>query len=73
MPNLQFSINPKGFFGIDQDGRFRIDTDFRVNWEVISNLNLSLQTYSNFDNRALEGSNDNFDYGILFNVGYKFK
>jgi len=72
-PNLSFSIVPKFFLGLNQDGRKRYDGDIRVNWEVISNLNLGLQFYSNFDNQALEGSNTNFDYGIVFNVGYKLK
>jgi hypothetical protein len=72
-PNLSFSIVPKFFFGLNQDGRKRYDGDIRVNWEVISNLNLGLQFYSNFDNQALEGSNTNFDYGMVFNVGYKLK
>jgi hypothetical protein len=72
-PNLSFSLAPKYFIGLNQDGRKRFDGDFRVNWEVIRNLNLSIQFYTNYDNRALEGSNANFDYGTVFNVGYKFK
>ncbi|RPA68884.1 DUF481 domain-containing protein [Cyclobacteriaceae bacterium YHN15] len=72
-PNLSFSFVPKFFLGLNQEGRKRYDGDIRVNWEVINNLNLSLQFYSNFDNRALEGSNTNFDYGMVFNVGYKLK
>jgi hypothetical protein len=72
-PNLSFTFFPKAFFGLNQDGRKRFDGETRVNWEVISNLDLGLQFYANFDNQALEGSNTNFDYGIVFNVGYKFK
>jgi hypothetical protein len=72
-PNLSFTVFPKAFLGLNQNGRKRFDGDIRVNWEVISNLDLGLQLYSNFDNQALEGSNTNFDYGIVFNVGYKFK
>ena len=47
-PNLSFSIVPKFFLGLNQGGRKRYDGDIRVNWEVISNLNLGLQFYSNF-------------------------
>ena len=72
-PNLSFSIIPKFFFGVNQNGRKRFGGETRVNWEVISNLDLGLQFYTNYDNQALEGSNTNFDYGIVFNVGYKFK
>jgi hypothetical protein len=72
-PNLSFSFAPRYFIGLNQNGRQRFDGDFRVNWEVIRNLNLSLQIYTNYDNQALEGSNTNFDYGTVFNVGYKFK
>ncbi|MFD2201781.1 DUF481 domain-containing protein [Shivajiella indica] len=73
MPNLSFSIVPKYFVGLNQGGRKRYDGDTRVNWEVIKNLNLSLQFYSSFDSQALEGSNTNFDYGVIFNIGYKLK
>jgi hypothetical protein len=72
-PNLSFSFAPKYFVGLTQEGRKRFDGDFRINWEVIRNLNLSLQFYTNYDNQALEGSNTNFDYGTIFTVGYKFK
>ncbi|WP_194776209.1 DUF481 domain-containing protein [Pararhodonellum marinum] len=72
-PNLQFVFNPRVFFGVNQDGRLRFDGDITVNWEVINNLNLGIQTYTNYDNRALEGSNTNFDYGLVLNIGYKFK
>jgi hypothetical protein len=72
-PNLSFSLFPKFFFGVNQNGRQRFDGEARVNWEVIRNLDLGLQFYSNYDNQALEGSNTNFDYGVIFNVGYKFK
>lgn len=72
-PNLSFTVFPKAFFGLKQDGRKRFDGETRVNWEVINNLVLGLQFYANYDNQALEGSNTNFDYGVVFNVGYKFK
>jgi hypothetical protein len=72
-PNLSFTLFPKFFMGLNQGGRKRFDGEARVNWEVINNLDLGLQFYTNYDNRALEGSNTNFDYGIVLNVGYKFK
>ena len=72
-PNLSFTVFPKAFFGLKQNGRKRFDGETRVNWEVISNLDLGLQFYASYDSQALEGSNTNFDYGIVFNVGYKFK
>lgn len=72
-PNLSFTVFPKAFLGLNQNGRKRFDGETRVNWEVIKNLDLGLQFYASYDNQALEGSNTNFDYGIVFNVGYKFK
>ncbi|MCH6233223.1 DUF481 domain-containing protein [Cognataquiflexum rubidum] len=72
-PNLSFTVFPKAFFGLKQDGRKRFDGETRVNWEVIRNLDLGLQFYASYDNQALAGSTTNFDYGIVFNVGYKFK
>jgi hypothetical protein len=72
-PNIQISVTSGMFFGIDQGGRKRFDGETRINWEVISNLNLGLQFYSSFDNASLAGSSNNFDYGIVFNVGYKLK
>ena len=72
-PNLSFTVFPKFFLGLNQNGRKRFDGDARVNWEVINNLDLGLQFYASYDNQALAGSTTNFDYGIVFNVGYKFK
>ncbi|WP_113925964.1 DUF481 domain-containing protein [Cognataquiflexum aquatile] len=72
-PNLSFTVFPKAFLGLNQNGRKRFDGETRINWEVIKNLDLGLQFYASYDNQALEGSNTNFDYGIVFNVGYKFK
>lgn len=72
-PNIQVSFISGMYFGINQDGRKRFDGETRINWEVISNLNLGLQFYSSFDNASLGGSSNNYDYGIVFNVGYKLK
>lgn len=72
-PNIQISFNSGMFFGINQGGRKRFDGETRINWEVISNLNFGLQFYSSFDNASLGGSSNNYDYGIVFNVGYKLK
>ncbi len=72
-PNLSFTFFPKAFFGLNQGGRKRFDGDTNIDWEVIRNLNLGLQFYASYDSQTLEGSNTNFDFGIVFNVGYKFK
>lgn len=72
-PNIQISFISGMYFGIDQGGRKRFDGETRINWEVISNLNLGLQFYSNFDNASLGGGSNNYDYGVVFNVGFKLK
>lgn len=72
-PNLSFTFFPKAFLGLNQNGRTRFDSDTNIDWEIINNLNLGLQFYASFDSQALEGSTTNFDYGIVFNIGYKFK
>jgi hypothetical protein len=72
-PNIQVTFTSGVYFGLNQDGRKRFDGETRLNWEAVSNLNLSLQFYSSYDNASLAGSNNNFDYGIVFNVGYKLK
>jgi hypothetical protein len=72
-PNLSFTFFPKAFLGLNQNGRKRFDGDANIDWEVINNLNLGIQFYSSFDSQALEGSTTNFDYGIVLNIGYKFK
>jgi hypothetical protein len=72
-PNIQVTFTSGVFFGLNQGGRIRFDGETRLNWEVISNLNLSLQFYSSYDNASLAGSANSFDYGLVFNVGYKLK
>jgi len=71
-PNIQIRLDQKVYFGVTESGRIRNDANLAVDWEIISDFTLGISVYSNYDNMASESSTSNFDYGLVFNVGYKF-
>ncbi|MFC4872727.1 DUF481 domain-containing protein [Negadavirga shengliensis] len=72
-PKISFSTSQTLFIGLIQSGRYRNDGETRINWKIINNIDLGINFYNNFDNRPpLEIRNTNFDYGLVFNLGYTF-
>jgi hypothetical protein len=72
-PKISFSTSQTLFIGLTQSGRYRNDGETRINWKIYNNIDLGINFYNNFDNRPpLEIRNTNFDYGLVFNLGYTF-
>jgi hypothetical protein len=71
-PNLQLSTLQTIYFGITQSGRIRSDGTIKLSWELISDLKMSLNFYTNFDTQPPDDNSSNADYGIVLSLGYKF-
>lgn len=53
-------------------GRWRIDFNARVSYELISDFTLSLSFFDNYDSRPPSETANTNDYGLTFSVGYTF-
>lgn len=71
-PNIQISTSQTAYLGLTQFGRFRYDGSTNFSWELIRYFYLTISPYTNFDSRPPTGNTSKFDYGIVFNISYKF-
>lgn len=71
-PNLSISIVQTGYFSVTDKGRIRYDGNATLNWELISDFNLNLQFYHNYDKKSPETGQPNIDYGFVAGINYKF-
>ncbi|MGB4770220.1 MAG: DUF481 domain-containing protein [Chitinophagaceae bacterium] len=71
-PNISVNTNQSAYVSLTDPGRLRWDGDTRIAWELIDDLNLSIQIYHNFDNRPPSGSSRNWDYGTVLGLKYTF-
>lgn len=71
-PEINFRTTQALFTGLSQPGRFRVDGSTRLSWNVVSDFDISLNYYNNFDNRSPENFGSRYDYGLVFEVGFKF-
>ena len=71
-PNLSISVTQTGYFSVTEKGRARYDGNANLNWELISDFNLNLQFYHNYDSKSPETGEPNVDYGFVVGIGYKF-
>jgi hypothetical protein len=53
-------------------GRWRIDYDLRVSYELISDFTVGFSFFDNFDSRPPSATASTNDYGLTFSVGYTF-
>lgn len=71
-PKINFTSNQTFFIGLTQAGRYRNDGETRINWEIVNNIDFGVNFYNNFDNQPPIPMGSNFDYGLVFNLGYRF-
>jgi hypothetical protein len=70
-PNLQVSTSQTLYIGLTESGRVRFDGSTSASWQIVRNFYLSMNPYTNYDNRPPAGS-ANFDYGVSFSISYQF-
>jgi len=71
-PEINFDLKESFYYSLSENGRFRNDGEANLKWEIIEDLDLSLNFYSNYDSRPPGGKGNNFDFGITFGVNYSF-
>ena len=58
--------------GISDWGRWRIELNIQLKWEIIKDLYWSLSFYDSYDNRPASGGGAKNDFGVVLSLGYKF-
>lgn len=72
-PNLTSTTSIAAFVGLTEKGRYRLDASTDLTWEFITNLNLKLTFYYNYDNKLVEGKLSKKDYGTIISLELKLK
>jgi len=70
IPELDVSADFTLLPGLTEWGRVRIVSSLTTTWELISDLNIALSGYYNFDNRPPRESAARDDWGVVFSIGY---
>ena len=70
-PDIDFSISASVYPSITEDDRVRANVKGRIAYEIISDLDLSLNGYFDWDSRPAPDSPTN-DFGIFTSIGYSF-
>lgn len=65
-------IEQQLFIGISEVGRIRNDGEVSLNWELVSDLNLNLTVYNNYDSQSPSTGAALFDYGLVTGLSYSF-
>src|SRR6478609_6256970 len=71
-PNLTLSFVESSFISLTQKNRVRLDGNINLDYEIISDLYISLQFYHNFDSRSPATNAPNIDFGFVAGLRYKF-
>jgi hypothetical protein len=70
IPELDVSADFTLLPGLTEWGRLRIVSNLTTSWELISDFNIALSGYYNFDNRPPRESAARDDWGVVFSIGY---
>lgn len=71
-PNLTISFVESSFLSFTEKGRVRFDGDITLDYEIISDFDISFQFYHNYDSRSPATDKPNVDYGFVAGLKYKF-
>lgn len=72
MPKINLDFAQSFYYSLSQKGRFRNDGQTTLSWELISDFNLNLEFYNNYDSKPPASATSTFDFGIVFGISYKF-
>jgi len=70
-PQLNLLANVTGYPNLTPVGRYRIQGNMQLRWEIFSDFFWDLTFYDNYDSEPPEGASKN-DYGIVFSVGWSY-
>jgi hypothetical protein len=71
-PNITLSFVESSFFSLTDANRVRFDGDITLDYEIISDFDISFQFYHNYDSRSPATNEPNIDYGFVAGLKYKF-
>jgi hypothetical protein len=71
-PNFSLSTTQTMYTSFTQKGRIRFDGDIKINWELISDFDLSFDFYHNYDKKSPATNTAKSDYGFVAGLNYKF-
>ena len=71
-PKISLDFSQAVFYSLSQSDRIRNSGQTNLSWELISDFNLNLEFYNNYDSKPPATAASTFDFGIVFGVSYKF-
>ncbi|MCU0371001.1 MAG: DUF481 domain-containing protein [Bacteroidales bacterium] len=71
-PKVDISSGFSFYPGLTINGRYRLEYDLSVKYEIISDLYLGFTFYDNYDNKPTGGESALNDWGTTIAVGYSF-
>ncbi len=72
IPKISFDFSQSFFYSLSQKDRIRNSGQTNLSWEVISDFDLNLGFYNNYDSKPPASAASTFDFGIIFGLSYKF-
>jgi putative salt-induced outer membrane protein YdiY len=71
-PNTDIQVSAMGYLGLNQWGRYRLESDASLRREVFSDFYFGLRGYASYDSApATEGAQKS-DWGLTLTLGYSF-
>jgi hypothetical protein len=71
-PKISFDFSQTLFYSLSQKDRIRNNGAANLSWELISDFNLNLGVYNNYDSKPPATAISTFDFGVVFSLNYKF-
>jgi len=72
VPKISLDFSQTFYYSLSQKDRIRNSGQTNLNWELVSDFNLNLGFYNNYDSKPPASAISTFDFGIIFGVSYKF-
>lgn len=71
-PKISLDFSQAVFYSLSQSDRIRNSGQTNLSWELITDFNLNLEFYNNYDSKPPATAASTFDFGVVFGVNYKF-
>ena len=71
-PKISLDFSQAVFYSLSQKDRIRNSGQTNLSWELITDFNLNLEFYNNYDSKPPATAASTFDFGVVFGVSYKF-
>lgn len=71
-PDIDVSTGLNYFQGLTQSGRSRLDYNLKLSYELLSDINVSLEGFLNLDSSPLLTEDQQSDVGVILNFGFDF-